>query len=165
MSDRVKIKISVEPIEQLTTENNTTKDVLASEVNRNLGSSGTVEVTDFSGDANVQGYADAAVNYREVLDSVDFVDISSETAAKVVFIKNTGFTYSSATSLGAALDKSIKVMVGSTMISILTSGEAITLSDVNGGLDCTTIHVRTVDNDGSNNTGAGHLAAEFLASK
>ena len=149
-------------MEELTTENSTTQDVIASEVGKSLGGSGQAAVTDYSGDADVQGYKDAAVNYREAIDSADTTDLSSETTASFVFIKNTGYTYSSATVLGAALDKSLKVMVGTTLISILDAGEAIVLKDDNAGIDCSGIHVRTVDTDGSENASAGHLAVEFL---
>ena len=80
-----------------------------------------------------------------------------------MFIKNTGYTFSSATALGDSLSKALKVMVpgGTTIISVLDPGEAIVLKDDNAGLDGR-FHVRTVDLDGSDNTGAGHLAVEYL---
>lgn len=162
MSDQIRFSINVTPVETLTTENSTTEDVIASEVNKSLGGSGTAAVTDYSGDADVQGYKDAAVNYREAIDSADTTDISTEATASCVFIKNTGYTYSSATVLGAALDKAVKVMSGTTLLAVLDAGEAIVFKDDNAGIDCTGIHVRTVDLDGSNNTSAGHLAVEFL---
>ena len=162
MSDQVRYSIGVTPVETLTTENSTSEDVIASEVNKSLGGAGAAAVTDYSGDADVQGYKDAAVNYREAIDSADTTDISSETTASFVFIRNTGFTYSSATTLGVALDKSLKVMSGTTLLAILDAGEAIVFKDDNAGIDASGIHVRTVDTDGSENAAAGHLAAEFL---
>lgn len=162
MADRVKITVYVQPIEELTDENAGTTLVVASEVARNLGGSASINITDYSGTAAAQGYKDAAVNYLECIDSDDTTDISSETTASVVYIENTGYTYSSATTLGAALDKSVKVMIGTTMISIIPSGGAICLMDVNAGLDCTNIHVRTVDDDGGDNASAGHLAVRYL---
>ena len=162
MSDEIRYSIGVTPVEELTTENSTSEDVIASEVNKSLGGSGIAVVTNYSGDANVQGYKDAAVNYREAVDSADTTGISSETTASFVFIKNTGFTYSSATALGVALDKSLKVMSGTTLLAILDAGEAIVFKDDNAEIDASGIHVRTVDTDGNDNTDAGHLAAEFL---
>jgi hypothetical protein len=162
MSDQIRIGVYVEPREELTSENNTTKDILASEVGRSLGATFNIDITDYSGDANVQGYKDGEVNYREAIDSANTTDVSSETTANFVYIENTGYEYSSATVLGSSLDKSIKVMFGTTNISILPSGAGVAFVDPNSGIDCTNIHVRTVDNDGSDNASAGHLAVKFL---
>ena len=162
MADKVTYAVSCTPQEELTNENSGTTFVIASEVNTSLGGSGAAVVTDYSGAPAVQGYKDASVYYIEAIDSADTTDISSESTASFVFIKNTGYTYSSATALGDALSKSLKVMIGTTTISVLDGGEAIILKDDNAGLDCTGIHVRTVDTNGSNNASAGHLAVEFL---
>lgn len=162
MSDQIRVGIHVEPREELTDENSGTTDIIASEVGRTLGATFSIDITDYSGSADIQGYANESVNYREAVDDADTTDISSETTATIVYIENTGYTYSDATTLGDELDKSVKVMLGSTMISILPSGASIVLVDPNAGLDCSNIHVRTVDDDGGNNASAGHLAVKFL---
>jgi len=162
MADKVTFAVSCTPQEELTNENSGNTYVIASEVNKSLGGSGTATCANFGGTAADQGYLNATVNYMEAIDSADTTDISSEGTATFVFIKNTGYTFSSATALGDALDKSLKVMSGSTLISVLDAGEAIVLKDDNAGIACTGIHVRTVDTDGSNNTSAGHLAVEYL---
>lgn len=160
MSDRVKITTYVEPIEELTSDDADVSTIIASEVGKNLGGSASIDVTNFSNTASEQGYLNKTVNYLEAIDSADTTDISSLTAAKVVYIKNTGYTYSSATELGAALDKSLKVMVATTQIALLPPGASICLPNING-INCTTIHVRTVDNiTGANNASAGHLSVE-----
>jgi hypothetical protein len=162
MADKVTYSISVTPQEQLSDENSGTHYIIASEVGKSLGGSGVATVADYAGSAANQGYLNTTVNYMEAIDSGDTTDISSEATATFVFIKNTGYTYSSVTALGAALSKALKVMSGSTLISVLDPGEAIVLKDDNAGIACTGIHVRTVDLDGSNNTSAGHLAVEYL---
>ena len=162
MGDSVRYALSVNPLEEITDEQANTYSVISGEVGRNLGGSGVAAVSDYSGAANVQGYKDNAVNYREAIDSTDATDISSEGSASFVFIKNTGYTYSSATVLGAALAKSVKVMSGTTLLTLLDAGEVYVAKDDNAGIACTGIHVRTVDTDGSNNASAGHLAVEFL---
>jgi hypothetical protein len=162
MADSMQFAVSCTPVEELATENSGTSNILASEINTSLGGSGTAVVASYDGTAANQGYLNATVNYLEAVDSADTTDISAEGTASFVFIKNTGFTFSSATELGDALDKSLKVMVGTTLISVLDAGEAIVLKDDNAGIACTGIHVRTVDTDGSNNTSAGHLAVEYL---
>jgi len=163
MADSVQFSVSCTPVEELATENSGTSNILASEVNTSLGGSGTAAVADYGGTAANQGYLNATVNYFEGLDSSDSTDLSSETSATFIFIKNTGFTFSSATALGSSLSKALKVMApgGTTIISVLDPGEAIVLKDDNAGLDGR-FHVRTVDLDGSDNTSAGHLAIEYL---
>ena len=163
MADSVQFSVSCTPVEELATENSGTSNILASEVNTSLGGSGTATVASYAGTAANQGYLNATVNYFEGLDSSDSTDLSSETSATFIFIKNTGFTFSSATVLGASLSKSLKIMApgGTTIISVLDPGEAIVLKDDNAGLDGR-FHVRTVDLDGSDNTSAGHLAIEYL---
>lgn len=162
MSDVVRISLSVTPIEELTDENSGTHEHIASEVNKSLGGSAEAVVTDYSAAAADQGYADGAVNYLEAIDSADTTDISSEATASFVFIKNTGYTFSNATTLGVALNKALKVMCGTTLICLLDPGEAFYMKDDNAGIVCTNIHVRTVDLDGSENASAGHLAVERL---
>ena len=162
MSDSVRYAVSVNPLEEITDEQGNTYTVISGEVGKNLGGSGVAVVTDYSGTAAAQGYKDATVNYLECIDSDDTTDISSEGSASFVFIKNTGFTFSSATVLGAALAKSVKVMSGATLLTLLDAGEVYVAKDDNAGIACTGIHVRTVDTDGSNNASAGHLAVERL---
>ena len=161
MADSVQFSVSCTPVEELATENSGTANIIASEVNKSLGGSGSATVTAYNGSAANQGYLNATVNYFEGQDSNDTTDLSSETTATFIFIKNTGYTFSSATALGAKLDKALKIMVGSTPISILDPGEAIILKDDNAGLDAR-LHVRTVDLDGGDNGSAGHLAIEYL---
>ena len=162
MADKVTFAVSCTPQEELTNENSGTIYVIASEVNKSLGGSGTATCTSYAGTAAKQGYLNATVNYMEAIDSADTTDISAEATATFVFIKNTGYTFDTATALGSSLAKSLKVMSGTTLISLLDAGEAIVLKDDNAGLVCTGIHVRTVNTDGSNNASAGHLAVEYL---
>jgi hypothetical protein len=162
MADSVRYSISVTPVEEISDENSQTHTILASEVNATLGCSGVATCASYAGSAAAQGYSNAAINYGEAVDDANDDSLSAETSASFVFVKNTGFTYSSATVLGAALDKSLKVMSGTNTISILDKGEAIVLKDDNAGINGTDLHVRTVDTDGSDNSSAGHLAYEYL---
>jgi hypothetical protein len=165
MADSVRYSVSCTPIEVLTDENSGSHNVISGEVKKSLGGSGVATCADFSGDGTAakQGYLNGDASYFEANDSADTNDLSSEATATFIFIKNTGKTFSSTTVLGVALDKALKIMApgGTTLISILDPGEAIVLKDDNAGLDGR-FHVRTVDLDGSNNTGAGHLAVEYL---
>lgn len=163
MADRVKYSISLTPIETVAAEESSiSNDIVASEIGKSFSANGTATVTDYSGTTTVQGYLNRTQYYLEAIDSADTTDISSEATASFVYIKNTGYAFSSTTALGAALDKSLKVMSGTTLLSVLAADEAIILKDNNAGIACTGIHVRTVDNDGGDNASAGHLAVEYL---
>jgi|2_EtaG_2_1085320.scaffolds.fasta_scaffold134299_1 hypothetical protein len=165
MADRISYSVSVTPIETIAGEETSiTNDIIASEIGKSFSGNGTAAVTNYSGTAANQGYKDRTVNYKEAEDDSDAIDlVDGESTATFIYIKNTGYAFNSATVLGAALNKSLKIMApgGTTLISILDPGEAIVLKDDNAGLDGK-FHVRTVDLDGSNNTDAGHLAVEYL---
>ena len=161
MADKVTYSISVTPQEELAEDNGGSTFIVASEVGKGLGGSGVAVVTNYTHTAAAQGYKDAAVNYMEAIDSANTADLSSESSASFIFIKNTGYTFSSATALGVKLDKALKVMVGTTAISVLDPGEAIVLKDDNASLDAR-LHVRTVNLNGADSSSAGHLAVEYL---
>ena len=162
MADRVKIAVKITPVETIADENAGEHDIIASAVGKSLGGSGDANVTDYSGSAANQGYKDGTVNYLEVPDSINSTDISAETTASLIYIKNTGFTFSTAIALGVALNKAVKVMSSTNLICLLAPGEAFFLKDDNATLNGTNIHVRNVDLDGSDNVNAKHLAVEYL---
>lgn len=164
--DYVKYAVSVTPIEQLDTENNTTKDIVASEVNTSLGGDGTSNVTNYGGTASAQGFLNTAPYYVEAIDSADTTALTTETTCSFIHIKNTGYTYSSSSALGAALDASLKVMAGDSdkeCIAVLEPGASICLPcNTGANVDGSAIYVRSVNHDGTANTSIGHLAVEFL---
>ena len=161
VNNRIEYTIKIKPIEILTDENAGTHDILASEIGTRFSISNSVVVGLYDDTAAIQGYKDAIVNYLEAIDSADTTDISSKATACFVMIKNTGYTFSSATGLGVALSAAIKVMVATTVIAILQPGEAIVLHDVSATINCTGIHVRTVTTAGAEGS-PGHLAVERL---
>ena len=178
MADKITYSLSVTPIETVTqavtysniedaanhaTVTNNSHDVLATEVATSLGGAGEAVCNGYNGTAANQGYLNQTVNYIEANDSADTNDLSAETTASFIFIKNTGKTFSSATVLGDTLNKALKIMYpgGTSLISVLDPGEAIVLKDDNLGLNAQ-FHIGTVDLDGGDNTSAGHLAVEYL---
>lgn len=168
MADSVRYSVSCTPVEEVTDENSQTHTVLASEIKSALGGSGTATVADYSASAANQGYKDAAVNYKEAPDGGGGeVAISSESTASFLFIKNTGFVFSSATVLGDS-DSSRLVKVtansGAIILSCLDAGEAIILKGLQatGTIDASGIKIETVNSDGSEASGGNHLAVEYL---
>ena len=168
MADKVRYAISVSPLEDITDEQSNTYTVISGEVGRNLGGSGEAPVADYSASAADQGYKDGAVNYLEAPDGASGeVAISSETTASFVFIKNTGFVFSSATVLGAVnTTRLVKVTTnaGAIILACLDAGEAIVLKalQATGTIAANGIEVETVDSDGSEASGGIHLAVEYL---
>ena len=170
MADKVTFAVSCTPQEELSTENSTTTYVIASEVNKSLGGSGTATVSAYNGIAADQGYLNATVNYLEAPDGAgNEVQISSESSASFVFIKNTGHIFSSATVLGDAdISATLKVTTnsGAILISNLAAGEAIVLKGKQSGSGATIvasgIEVETVLSNGAETSGGNHLAVEYL---
>lgn len=162
MANKVKYRVHCTPLEEITDENGRVHTVMASEVGRTLGGAGEAVVSDYAGTAANQGYLNTTVNYLSADDGADTTDISAEATANFVFIKNTGRKFVSVTELGDPLTASIKVMFGTTVVSVLDAGEAIIFKDDNRALNCTTIHVRTVTTAGVNDASLTNLAVEYL---
>jgi len=121
MSDRIKFAVSAIPIEMLTTENSTEKDVIASEVNTNLGGGGeSVNLTDYSGSALVQGYSNGIVNYLGATYNAGGTQLGG--VRDFFFIKNTGYKYSSATELGDITTDCVMVVLKETAYVNLVDG-------------------------------------------
>ena len=168
MADSVQFSVSCTPVEEISDENSGTHSILSGEVKTSLGGNGVAAVADYSATAAVQGYKDAAVNYKEAPDgSSGEVAISTESTASFIFIKNTGFVFSSATALGAVEEsRLLKVTTnsGAIILSCLDAGEAIILKGLQatGTMDASGIEVETVNSDGSEASGGVHLAVEYL---
>tara|TARA_R100000789_G_C2993937_1_gene146889 strand:+ start:579 stop:1100 length:522 start_codon:yes stop_codon:yes gene_type:complete len=170
MADKVTFAVSCTPQEELSTENSTTTYVIASEVNKSLGGSGTATCASYAGTAANQGYLNATVNYLEAPDGAgNEVQISSESSASFVFIKNTGHVFSSATVLGDAetsLTLKVTTNSGAILISLLAAGEAIVLKGRQSGsgavIVASGIKVETVLSNGADTSDGNHLAVEYL---
>lgn len=166
MADSVRYAISVDPLEEITDEQANTYTVISGEVGRSLGGSGVATVADYSAVAAVQGYKDATVNYLNCVDDAS-TQISTETSASFVFIKNTGFYYSAATVLGAVATEHVVVTTvntGTTVIASLGPGEAQIFKALQATqtIDCTKIKVRTYEANGGAAGASDHLAVELL---
>ena len=168
MADKVRYSVSVTPLEDITDEQSNTYTIIAGEIGQNLGGSGEAPVVDYSASASDQGYKDGAVNYLEAPDGAGLeVAISSESTASFVFIKNTGFVFSSTTVLGAVnTTRRVKVTVnsGAIILAILEAGGCYVAScpDITTPIVASGIKVETVNNDGTEVAGGDHLAVEYL---
>jgi hypothetical protein len=112
MADRVQIKIEIVPIETLTDENATTHDIIASEVGKKLGGTAdSLQVSNYGGAADDQGYLNKTVNYRSASHSAGGTRLTAATTSDVIFIKNTGYKYSNATALGASTTDCVLVAI------------------------------------------------------
>jgi len=165
MGDVIRYGVHVSPVEELVDEQAGTHEVISGEVGKNLGGSGEAVVTDYAGTAANQGYLNATVNYLEAPDGAgNEVAVSAESTASFIYIKNTGYVFSSATALGAASTRAIKVTAnsGAIILSILDAGEPFVMKDDNAGLVASGIKVETVDADGTETGGGVHNAVEYL---
>ena len=163
MAHRVNYKIRVSPVEEIEDADGNTYEVLSGEIRQKLGGHGSATgLLSYGAPAILQGAIDGEWYYLEALDSADTTTLSNEQTAALLAIQNTGYEFSSTSILGDTLNKALKVMVNTTLVSILDSNEIVVFKDTNAGIDCRNFTVRTVDLDGSNNTSAGHLAVRFF---
>lgn len=193
MADKIRYSINVTPLEEveenfgytsgtedvdILTDHDSTHvsgdgvrnvDVIATEAQRTYGSNGSVDLTTQFGTIadSVNGFSLGKQTYREAPHTNNTTNISTESSAKFVHIKNTGFQSigNNSTTYGPALNASLRVMDGTSVISCLSPDESIVLKGLpNATIDCNSIHVRSCDPNGSIGT-PGALAVEFLVAK
>jgi len=112
MADRIRFGVSLTPLETLTDENGGTRDIVASEVGRSLSGSGeSIAISDYSGTAANQGFKDAAVNYKIASHSAGGTILTGTNLPDFIYIKNTGYKFSSATALGISTTDCISVAI------------------------------------------------------
>ncbi len=129
MADRIKFRVSAMPIETLTTENNTDKDVIASEVNRILGGGGdSVSLDGYEDSASGQGYANAAPYYIDAVHTAGGTQCVSG-VKDFVYIKNTGFFYDTSTTLGAVSTHAVLVVIREEAYATATDGGFVSSAD------------------------------------
>lgn len=112
MADHINFHVSATPVEELTDENSNTKKVIAGEIGTALGGGGdSSDLTNYSGTAANQGYKDAAVNYLDCTHAAGGTALSATDEPDFIFIKNTGYKFSSTTVLGAVTTDCVMVTV------------------------------------------------------
>lgn len=111
MADRIRFAVVATPIETITDENSGSHDILASEVGKVLSGQGeSLALSNYSGSAAAQGYANATVNYLEAIDTGEGTSIGNA-GNDFIFIKNTGYRFSSTTVLGASTTECVLVAI------------------------------------------------------
>lgn len=159
MSNTIQYKVFAVPTESVGSHN-----VLATEVGTKLRAEGVASLLSYEGTASEIGQQDGRPSYKEATDSASTA-VGSTIVASFVFIKNTGKLFYNSSQLGPGCKLKLKVMVGSTTVSVLSAGEAILFKDDNANIDTTGINLRTVAPDGTELTNIGHLAVEFMVTE
>ena len=179
MANRVEFSISATPVETLTSgDGAATSDIIAGEIGKSLGGSGSAVVTDYQNTNTTQGIGgDSGTSgthtYINAQDN-SATQVTSETTASFIIIKNTGKVFSSATALGATAattgDHVLVTLVNTTTnnLAFLAPGEAFMMSIGGTGmtthvLDCSKIKVQSYEGDGTAAGTDDHIAVEFLA--
>jgi PKD repeat protein len=110
---------------------------------------------------DVNGYENKKSHYKEAAVNGGNM-LSSASAANLIYLANTGRTYSGTNSLGAKTDYLVSVCIGDEFVGSLGSGEPLSFKDDNGGLNPSDVTIETVETDGSTiSSGVGN-AVEFL---
>jgi len=111
MADHIVFKVKVTPIEELTDEQGNTVKTISGEVGVSLGGGGeSVDIANYSGSASVQGYKGNAVNYIDATHSNGGTALLTA-ERDFIFIKNTGYKFSSTTVLGSVTTDYLMVAI------------------------------------------------------
>jgi len=102
MADKIETVISVAPIETASVsvdQGSKTMDVIATEVGKMLGGKLDDVSPKYNNVVGEQGYADGAAGYLEAPNGSDQA-LTTLGTASYIFIKNTGYEFSSSTVIG-----------------------------------------------------------------
>jgi hypothetical protein len=161
MASRVECAVSILPITTIAAVAgaNAATDVIEPDINKGLSASYSVTIGASGGHATV-GYSGGIVAYGNAPISGDSpLQLGSDnTAYKAIFIKHTGFVYSSPTALGAASTENLNVYLEADaalaryITLTIPPGGAIVIPQITAIANCG-IHVRSA--------GSGTLAVEY----
>jgi len=134
MASRVDFAVSCTPVCAVSAGENLATETIAADVAKNLGSAGSVTVTW----GTTIGYASGAPVYPNTSSANNYAvgqtaaSLGTFTDVKFVYIKHTGYLYSSSSAVGAATTAKLKVTMAATIanattLCILNPGESILL--------------------------------------
>ena len=125
MADRIEFSCQATPIETLANDAGTTgPDVIASETYGNMSSSGTItgwtQVTGTTG--TTYGYQNGDVTYISAAAATTPTAFPAVATIKFLYVKHTGYVYSSGTTLGASTSdyltiRALKATDGNTVVA------------------------------------------------
>ena len=132
MASRVQYAVSATPIVTVAAGENQAVDTISADVGKTLGGSGSSTVTWGSTVGYGSGspvYVTTATNYAV---GQTATSLGTFTSAKFIFVKHSGYLFSSSSALGAATTAKLKVcmvatIAAATTVAILNAGEAIIL--------------------------------------
>ena len=157
---KVKYKVTIEPLTTVDAVGGSyaAHDIINQDIGKKL--SATADVTVDTAAHTTIGYADGTVAYIEAADGAKTQLGADNTAYDFIYIKHTGFIYSSATAVGNVatelLDVYIETSAGSTYIKIcsIPAGGAICLPNFPAQGANLGIHVQPA-------SGSNHIAVEY----
>lgn len=135
MASRVEFSVGITPIVTIAAASESPAvDALCVDVAKSLGASGSTTVTWGS----TIGYAAGVPVYPDTSSATNYAvgqtaaSLGTFTSIKFVFIKHTGYLYSSSSAVGAATTAKLKVcsaatIANATTVAVLNAGEAIIL--------------------------------------
>tara|TARA_R110000744_G_C18955329_1_gene516193 strand:- start:43 stop:522 length:480 start_codon:yes stop_codon:yes gene_type:complete len=132
MASRIDFAVSATPVVSVAAGENVAVDTISADVGKVLGGSGSSTVTwgttiGYGSGAPV--YVTTATNYAV---GQTATSLGTFTNAKFIFVKHTGYLYSSSSALGVATTAKLKIcmiatIAAATTVAILNPGEAIIL--------------------------------------
>ena len=136
MASRVEYSVSMTPVRTVSGSgaDYDDHDVIATDIGKSLGGSGSIAIGDYS-DHTTVGYANKTVAYANApVSGGTALQLGADAADyKMVFIKNTGKKYSTATALGADTTTTTGLVV---TIEAVAGGATTKFTIPNGGAVC-----------------------------
>ena len=130
MASRVEFGVSATQIASVAAGENTAVDTISADVGKTLGGSASVATSLTS-----TGFTSGVAQYLSAPDTTagGTVNVGASAAFDFVFIKNTGYKYDTATTLGASTSATLKITLGSQEICTIPAGGAIVLPSTPSG--------------------------------
>lgn len=157
MSDKVRSKFSLQPIEEFTDPEDSGVHYRTSNVTKRIIGGG--KEYDLSGAINTSlGFASGVASYVSTNGTTGNVLNANTDERRAIAIIHTGYEYSSSSALGVVTTKNVLVVVGSKVIAELGPGDGFPLVNASGNAnDLKTSEITVKGNDATN------LAVSYLA--
>ena len=157
MSDKIRVKESIQPIEEYSDPESSTKHYRTSDVTKRILGGG--KEYDLTGTIHTSlGFASGVATYISTNGTTGNVLNANTDERRAIWVKHTGYKYSSSSVLGVVATTNVLIVVGSKVIAELGPGDSHTFVNAGGNAnDLKTSEITVKGNDATN------LAVSYLA--
>lgn len=157
MSDKIRVKTSFQPIEEYSDPEDSVKTYKTSGVTKKILGGG--QEYDLTGTIHTSlGFASGVASYISTNGTTGNVLNANTDERRAIWVKNTGYEYSSGTVLGDPTTKNVLVVIGSKVVAELGPGDAFPLVNAGGNANDLKTSEITVKGNDSTNVAVSYLA-------